>query len=138
VYGPRQRPDMAYHRFIHALLHGEPVTVYGDGGQVRSNTYIDDCVTATLAALEAPAGETYNLAGGEAAPVGDVLGLLEKIVGRPARVRQEPRRPGDQRQTGADTGKLQRHLGWQPRVALEEGLARQTEWQRTLVPAALR
>src|SRR2546423_772434 len=57
VYGPRQRPDMGYHRFIHALLHGQPVTVYGDGLQARGNTYVEDCVEATVAALAAPTGE---------------------------------------------------------------------------------
>jgi nucleoside-diphosphate-sugar epimerase len=67
VYGPRQRPDMGYHRFIRALLCGEPVTVYGDGMQVRGNTYVGDCVAATVAAAEAPVGETYNVGGGEAA-----------------------------------------------------------------------
>lgn len=130
VYGPRQRPDMGYHRFIHALLRGEPVTVYGDGLQVRGNTYVDDCVAATLAALGARPGEVYNVGGGETATVWEVLAKLEKLTGRRAAVRREPARPGDQRFTGADTGKLFRHLGWQPRVGLDEGLARQVAWQQ--------
>ncbi len=69
VYGPRQRPDMGYNRFIQALLRNEPITVYGDGLQVRGNTYIDDCVAATVAAVEALPGETYNVGGGETASV---------------------------------------------------------------------
>jgi nucleoside-diphosphate-sugar epimerase len=129
VYGPRQRPDMGYHRFIRALLCGEPVTVYGDGKQVRGNTYVADCVAATIAASQAPAGETYNIGGGETASVWDILGYLEPLAGRRAEVRQEPARPGDQRQTAADTSKLRRHLGWEPRTSLKEGLTRQWHWQ---------
>jgi nucleoside-diphosphate-sugar epimerase len=133
VYGPRQRPDMGYHKFIRALLTGETIAVFGDGMQVRGNTYIDDCVTATVAAAKAVEGETYNVGGGEAATVWDVLRKLEAITGRKAATRQEPARAGDQRYTFADTGKLQRHLKWQPRVGLDEGLTRQVAWQRSLL-----
>jgi nucleoside-diphosphate-sugar epimerase len=130
VYGPRQRPDMGYHLFIRALLRDEPITVYGDGQQVRGNTYVADCVAATIAAVEAYPGEVYNLGGGETASVWDILRRLEALAGRPARVNREPARPGDQRYTFADTSKLHRHLGWQPRTTLDEGLARQWEWQK--------
>jgi nucleoside-diphosphate-sugar epimerase len=130
VYGPRQRPDMGYHRFIQALLTGEPVVVYGDGLQVRGNTYVDDCVAATVAAAGALPGEIYNVGGGEAVTVWEVLRKLEAILDCRADVRREPARLGDQRYTGADTSKLHRHLGWQPRVGLDEGLARQVAWQR--------
>lgn len=133
VYGPRQRPDMGYHRFIHALLHGQPVTVNGDGLQVRGNTYISDAVAATLAALDAPVGELYNVGGGESANVWEILGKLESLVGCRARVLREAARPGDQRVTGADTAKLHRHLGWRTQVSLDEGLARQVAWQRSLL-----
>ena len=128
VYGPRQRPDMGYHRFVAALLTGAPVTVYGDGLQVRGNTYVADCVEATVAALEAPAGEVYNVGGGEAVTVWDVLRKLEGLTGRRAEVRQEEARPGDQRYTFADTARLQAQTGWQPTTNLREGLARQWEW----------
>jgi nucleoside-diphosphate-sugar epimerase len=130
VYGPRQRPDMGYHRFIHALLRGEPITVYGDGQQIRGNTFIDDCVAATVAAIAAPIGEVYNVGGDEAANVWDVLRHLEALSGCRAVMRQGPARPGDQRYTCADTTKLRRHLGWEPRVHLAEGLARQLQWQQ--------
>jgi nucleoside-diphosphate-sugar epimerase len=130
VYGPRQRPDMGYHRFIRALLTGEAVTVYGDGLQVRGNTFIEDCVEATVAVLEATPGEVYNVGGGETATVWEVLGKLEKLLNCRANVRREPARPGDQRFTGADTSRLTRHLGWKPHVGLEEGLALQVAWQR--------
>jgi nucleoside-diphosphate-sugar epimerase len=130
VYGPRQRPDMGYHRFIEAILRGEPVTVFGDGCQVRGNTYIDDCVEATVAAAGALPGETFNVGGGETASVWDILDKLERIIGRKAQVLRQAARAGDQRQTVADTAKLWRHLGWQARVGLDEGLARQVDWHR--------
>jgi nucleoside-diphosphate-sugar epimerase len=129
VYGPRQRPDMGYHRFIHALLCGAPIVVYGDGQQVRGNTYVADCVEATLTAAEALPGEIYNVGGGETANVWDILRRLEELAGRRAVVKQEPGRAGDQRYTLADTSKLRRHIGWEARTSLEEGLRRQWEWQ---------
>jgi nucleoside-diphosphate-sugar epimerase len=130
VYGPRQRPDMGYHRFIQAMLHGEPLTVFGDGLQMRGNTYVGDCVEATVAAMQALPGETYNVGGGETVSVWDVLHKLERVLGRKAIVVRQPARPGDQRYTVADTSRLWRHLGWQPRVSLDEGLALQVAWQR--------
>lgn len=130
VYGPRQRPDMGYFHFIRAFIQQQPIVVYGDGQQVRGNTYISDCVAATCAALEAHPGEVYNIGGGEAATVWDILHKLEAVAGYRAQVRQEPGRPGDQRYTFADTTKLRRHLGWEPRIGLDEGLARQWEWQK--------
>jgi nucleoside-diphosphate-sugar epimerase len=125
VYGPRQRPDMGYHRFMRALLDGKPVTVYGDGQQVRGNTYVDDCVAATVAAVAAHPGELYNVGGGEAATVWDILKRVETIAGKRFETRQEAPRPGDQRYTFADTTKLRTHFGWEPRTGLDEGLARQ-------------
>ncbi len=134
VYGPGQRPDMGYHRFIEALLADQPVVVHGDGLQSRGNTYISDCVAATVAALQAPIGEVYNVGGGETANVWEILGKLERITGRRAGVRREPARRGDQRVTAADTTKLFHHLGWRPCVGLDEGLARQVEWQQARSP----
>jgi nucleoside-diphosphate-sugar epimerase len=134
VYGPRQRPDMGYHRFIRALLADEEVLVYGDGEQVRGNTHVTDCVYATVAAVSAAIGEVFNVGGGEAVSVWEVLRKLEAITGRTAHIRREPARPGDQRHTCADARKLQRELGWSPKVRLDDGLARQVAWQRTLAP----
>jgi nucleoside-diphosphate-sugar epimerase len=131
VYGPRQRPDMGYHKFIRAMLRDEPLVVTGDGHQSRSNTYVADCVAATVAALGAPVGETYNVGGGEKATVWDVLRILESLAGRAPRVRQESGRLGDQRSTFADSSKLHSHLGFRPRTPLAEGLARQWEWQKS-------
>jgi nucleoside-diphosphate-sugar epimerase len=131
VYGPRQRPDMGYYRFIQAALRGQAVVVYGDGYQVRGNTYVADCVAATIAAVRALPGEVFNVGGGETADVWGILRRLEALAGRPIPVRQEPARPGDQRYTLADTGKLQRHLDWKPCTTLEAGLRAQWEWQLT-------
>jgi nucleoside-diphosphate-sugar epimerase len=132
VYGPRQRPDMGYYLFIRALLNGSAITVFGDGMQVRGNTFVADCVAATSAAVQAPIGETYNLGGGETASVWDILRKLESITGKSANVVQKPARLGDQRYTQADTTKLFRHLGWRPTTTLEEGLRRQVEWQKSM------
>ena len=124
---------MGYARFIHALLADEPIVVFGDGQQVRGNTYISDCVEATVAALAAAPHEIYNVGGGETASVWDILRRLEQQIGCKARVERHPPRPGDQRYTLADTARIQRQLGWQPRIGIDEGLARQIAWQRELV-----
>jgi nucleoside-diphosphate-sugar epimerase len=130
VYGPRQRPDMAYHRFMRALLLNQTVTLYGDGLQVRGNTYVGDCVDATVKAVEAIPGEVYNVGGGEAVNMLDVLSKLEALAGRRFTRKQEPARPGDQRHTFADTSKLRRHLGWEPGTSLDEGLKQQWLWHQ--------
>jgi len=132
VYGPRQRPDMGYHRFMKAVLCDEPVVVYGDGQQVRGNTYIDDCVAATIAAIQGHVGETYNIGGGETASVLDILDRLRRITGRAPNIQNEPARPGDQRHTFADTTKLRRHFGWEPRTNLDDGLAQQWGWLKSV------
>jgi nucleoside-diphosphate-sugar epimerase len=130
VYGPRQRPEMGYHRFIDAILRGRPITLTGDGLQVRGNTYVADCVEATVRATGAMPGEVFNLGGGELVTVAEVIRRLERIIGRPAVVERHPARKGDQLATGADVTKLYRHLGWKPTTSLDEGLARQVGWQR--------
>lgn len=132
VYGPRQRPDMAYRTFAERLLRGEPVVVHGDGRQTRSNTYVDDCVAATLAALaRPPAGvRTCNVGGGEEIALLDALALIAEAAGVEARVEHRPARPGDQRRTVADIGRARRELGWEPVVPAAEGIRRQVEWVR--------
>jgi nucleoside-diphosphate-sugar epimerase len=129
VYGPRQRPDMAFYRFIRAVLEHQPVTVYGDGQQTRGYTYIDDCVEATIAAVATPPGETYNVGGAEPATVWDVLRRLEALAGRPVQVRREEAHPGEVRHTLADTTRLHQQVGWRPRITVDTGLARQWAWQ---------
>ena len=133
VYGPRQRPEMGYHLFINAILQGKPITLTGDGLQVRGNTYVADCVDATIRATETMPGETFNLGGGELVTVLEVLRKLERITGKPAIIERHPPRRGDQLATGADVSKLTRHTGWKPTTSIDEGLARQVEWQKGLL-----
>jgi nucleoside-diphosphate-sugar epimerase len=133
VYGPRQRPDMGYHLFIDAVLRGKAITLTGDGLQVRGNTYVGDCVEATVQAADAMPGEVFNLGGGELTTVVEVIRKIERITGKTAIIERHPPRKGDQLATGADVGKLNRYLGWKPMTGLEEGLARQVEWQRSLI-----
>jgi nucleoside-diphosphate-sugar epimerase len=135
VYGPRQRPDMAYHRFMRAMLLKEPLTVYGDGQHVRGNTYVDDCVEATVRAANARPGEIYNIGGGEAVSVVEIIRMLEGMAGYPAIIRREAGRYGDQRHTFADTARLQRDLDWHPHTSLADGLARQWDWHKSELAA---
>ena len=133
VYGPRQRPDMAYNRFIDALIQKKPITVFGDGLQVRGNTFVLDCVEAIILAMNAHAGEIYNVGGGEMISVWEILHQLEAIADQKFIVQKEEARVGDQRHTFADTTKLRRHLGWQPCVGLDEGLRLQWMWQSEVI-----
>jgi nucleoside-diphosphate-sugar epimerase len=133
VYGPRQRPEMGYHLFINAILKGQPITLTGDGLHVRGNTYVSDCVEATVRAAGAMPGEVFNLGGGEMVTVVEAIRRLERIIGKPAIIERHPPRKGDQLATGADVTKLMRHLGWKPTTGVDEGLARQVEWQRSLM-----
>jgi UDP-glucose 4-epimerase len=131
VYGPRQRPDMGFHRFFEAARRGAPVTVYGDGEQRRDFTYVDDAVAATLESLTRPAPAiAYNVGGGQAASVNEVLDRMEAVTGRAIARDHVPAPPGDPRVTSADTTLARRDLDYTPRVRLEEGIARQWEWQR--------
>ncbi len=133
IYGPRQRPDMAYHIFIQALLEDEPITVYGDGKQSRSNTFVADCVRGTLLAFEKreqALGQVFNIGGGEVVSLNQVLDLLQDMTGRSARIVSAPAKPGDQRHTAADINKAQRILGYTPQTSIADGLKAQLAWQR--------
>lgn len=124
VYGPRQRPDMAFSRFIAAARRGEPIEVYGDGQQVRDFTYISDAVEATIRAgsVDDPGERIFNVGGGSQVSVRSVVGLLGEILGRPVETRELPAQPGDVRETGADLRRTAAVLGWHPTVSLEQGL----------------
>jgi UDP-glucose 4-epimerase len=131
VYGPRQRPDMAFHRFLTAARDGGPVTVYGDGRQTRDFTYVDDIVAAVRAAgLSGRSGTVYNVGGGERIALTDVLRLVGEITGRPLQIQREESQKGDMRDTFADTAAAARDLGFRSTVALAEGLAREWRWLR--------
>jgi nucleoside-diphosphate-sugar epimerase len=134
VYGPRQRPEMGLHLFINWVLEGMPIQLTGDGYQVRGATYVKDCIDATvLAGFNAMPGETYNLGGGEIATILDMIRKIEKLAGKEAKIEYKPNRKGDQLATAADVTKLFRHLGWKPSTGLDEGLAKQIEWQKGML-----
>jgi nucleoside-diphosphate-sugar epimerase len=129
VYGPGQRPDMAYHRFCEAMLDGQAITVHGDGRQERANTYVDDVVTATVSAVtRGTAGETYNIGGATPIRLLDAVAVLAGTLGTTPRIRHSPPRPGDQTTTRADTAKARRDLGWAPTTEPVTGLQAQVAW----------
>ena len=136
VFGPRQRPDMAFARIVECLLTGAPFDLYGDGLQSRGFTYISDAIAATVSAMErAPAGSVYNVGGGVDATMHQAIELLERIAGRRLDVRSRPPIAGDVRRTAAETSRIRRELGWAPEVSLEQGLRAQCEWASARVAA---
>lgn len=134
VYGPRQRPDMAFARIVGALARDEEFELYGDGSQSRSFTYVADVVDATVRAFEATPG-IYNVGGGEEATMRDALVVLEELAGRTLRVRYGPPQTGDMHRTKADTTRIERELGWHATTPLQEGLADHWRWASATVAA---
>ena len=133
VYGPGQRPDMAYRKFIDSALKGTPITLYGSGDQSRSNTFIDDCVSATVASLQAgDDGEIFNIAGGQERTINEALAIIERETGKPLSLERREAARGDQERTFGDSSKAKSVLGFRHTVSLEEGLARQVQWQKDL------
>ncbi len=132
VYGPRQRPDMAFARFMRALADGESIEVFGDGEQTREFTYVSDAVEGTIKAATADVvGQVFNLGGGSRVTINRVLATLEDISGMKARRQTLPAAPGDPRHTGASINLARERLGWEPRVSLREGLTNQWRWFQT-------
>lgn len=129
VYGPRQRPDMAFHRFIRSLLLEEPIPIYGDGKQTRDFTFVNDCVegTASVLSAEDTIGETINIGGKERASVLDVIGILERITEKKAVLEFHHKQRGEPKHTWADITKASRLLNYKPKVPLEIGLAKEVE-----------
>ncbi len=126
VYGPRQRPDMAFARMLSALVEGTPFTVNGTGEQSRDFTYVGDAVAATVAAMErAPSGALYNVGGGAETSLRDAIALAEELSGRRLKVSFEPDAAGDVRRTAADTTRIRADLGWEPHTPLARGLGAQ-------------
>jgi UDP-glucose 4-epimerase len=129
VYGPRQRPDMAFARFMRALADGEPIEVYGDGEQTREFTYVSDAVEGTIkAATSDVIGMVFNLGGGSRVTLNKVLSTLEEISKVEVHRQQLPAAPGDPRHTGASINLARERLGWEPRVSLRDGLTKQWGW----------
>jgi nucleoside-diphosphate-sugar epimerase len=130
IYGPRQRPDMGSYVFIDRVLKGEDVVVHGDGTQTRGNTFVDDCVAATVAAVDrGPLGTVLNVGGGDQVSVVEALQVIGELTGIKPRIRFGEARPGEQARALADTSRARHLLGWAPAVGIRDGLARQVEWQ---------
>ena len=129
VYGPRQRPDMAFNRFIRAAIKDEPITLYSDGEQTRDFTFVADAVAATMAAGERGVnGTAYNIGGGSRVSMNHVVKIIEKIAGRPLKIHREDAQKGDMRDTYADTTLAKKDLGFAPKVSLEEGIQAEYRW----------
>lgn len=128
VYGPRQRPDMAFSRFLSRAMSGRPLQVLGDGTQVREFTFVDDVVRATVAAAKrGERGSVYNIGGGQPVSVLEAISLLEELLDRPLEVERVDANPGDPRRTEADVTRAARDLGYEPKTPLEDGLAAHLE-----------
>jgi nucleoside-diphosphate-sugar epimerase len=134
VYGPRQRPDMAFHKFFKAVLQDEAIPVYGDGQQTRDFTFVSDVIAANLAAVAVPeaVGEVFNIGGGSRVVLAEVLDTMAEIVGKPIKRNHIEKAMGDARHTAADVSKARKILGYQPKVSLPEGLSQEWQWVRAL------
>jgi UDP-glucuronate 4-epimerase len=133
VYGPRQRPDMAFTRIAQALANGRRFTVLGTGQQSRDFTYVDDAVGATILSMdEGQAGAVYNVGGGTEATLSEIIALGERLSGRSLEIVKEPPAAGDVKRTSADTSLIRRDTGWKPNIALEAGFSQQLAWAGAL------
>lgn len=134
VYGPRQRPDMAFHKFYKAVLQDEAIPIYGDGQQTRDFTFISDAVAANLAAATVPeaVGEIFNIGGGSRVVLAEVLDTMSEIVGKPIKKNYIDKAMGDARHTAADVTKARQILGYNPQVSLREGLTQEWQWVKAL------
>lgn len=132
VYGPGQRTDMAFTRFVRAAVLGETISIYGTGEQIRDFTFVDDVVAANIAAATetTPPGTVLNVAGGSNVSVNDTLAILTDLNGGALTVEHTDTVKGDVFRTGGDTTKITELLGWKPTVSIEEGLARHLAWAR--------
>ena len=129
VYGPRQRPDMAFHRFMRSLIRDEGIEIYGDGSQTRDFTFVADAVEANLLAMRSPRMDTvFNVGGGSRVMLNEVLTAIEEVAGKRARVIRRGGERGDMKHTLADTALAKVGLGYSPQVPLKQGLKAQWDW----------
>ncbi len=129
VYGPRQRPDMAFHIFARHILSGLPIRMYGDGSTRRDYTYISDIVEGLASAVDRPQGyEIVNLGNTKTVRLKDALDAVQRAFGEQALVEERPERPGDVKLTNANIDKARRLFGYEPKVDLDEGLERFASW----------
>jgi nucleoside-diphosphate-sugar epimerase len=130
VFGPGQRPDMAYHKLIKAISAGEEFVVFGDGLQSRTNTFVDDCVGIIAKVAESRAtNDVFNIAGSDSVTLNDAIAIIEREVGKPALLKHEPARKGDQRTTLGVTKKVRAAFGFIPTTSFGEGIHQQIDWQ---------
>ncbi|ARV62587.1 UDP-glucose 4-epimerase [Nostocales cyanobacterium HT-58-2] len=134
VYGPRQRPDMAFHKFFKAVLQNQTIPIYGDGEQTRDYTFVSDAIAANLAAATVPkaVGEIFNIGGGSRVVLTQVLDTMEEVVGKHIKRNHIEKAMGDARHTAADISKAREILGYQPQVSLKEGLTQEWYWVKSL------
>ena len=133
VYGPRQRPDMGFHRFFSAVRAGRPLVQYGDGLQTRDFTFVADAAAATAtAAVQGRPGGVYNIGGGSRVSVREVFEMIARVSGRAVDIEHQPPQKGDMRDTYADTSRAQADLGFRPSVDLETGLGAMFRWMETV------
>jgi UDP-glucose 4-epimerase len=133
VYGPRQRPDMAFHKFLKAVLDNKEITVFGDGTQTRDFTYIDDIIQANVSSIQNGAsGESYNIGGGTQRKLADLIPILEDICQKKIRIKYKKSQKGDVRHTLADIKKAKMDLNYEPGTSLEEGLREEWGWIRRI------
>ncbi len=133
VFGPRQRPDMAFHRFLAAARNGEPIIVFGNGMQTRDFTYVADIVAATVAAASAPVvGETFNIGGGDSITLNDLLDLVAAVTRKPLVIERRAPQAGDAPHTWADTSRAAALLNYTPRTALAAGLEQEWAWLQSI------
>jgi UDP-glucuronate 4-epimerase len=132
VYGPRQRPDLAIHKFARLIAAGKPIPVFGDGATARDYTYVTDTVDGIMACVSKKFGfEIFNLGEAQTVELRYLISLLEKALGKKAVIERQPPQPGDVPITYADIAKAGRHLGYAPSVKIEEGIPRFVEWFKT-------
>jgi UDP-glucose 4-epimerase len=134
VYGPKQRPDMAFHQFFKSILEDKAIPIFGDGQQTREFTFVSDIIAANLAAATVPeaVGEIFNIGGGSRVVLAEVLDIIAEIVAKPVKRNHLEKATGDARHTAADVSKAQKILGYQPQVSLREGLSQEWQWIKSL------
>ncbi len=137
VYGPRQRPDLAIHKFARLISCGKPIPVFGDGSTARDYTYVSDTVQGVIAVTQKEFGwEIFNLGESRTVPLSHLIALLEKSLGQKAIIDRRPPQPGDVPITFANIDKARSRLGYSPRVTIEQGIPLFVEWFRQNSPSA--
>ena len=136
VYGPRQRPEMAIHKFTRLVDQDQTVPIFGDGSSARDYTFVDDIVAGIVAAVERARGfQVLNLGRSEVVTLRALVGHIEKALGKTARIAAQSEQPGDVRQTCADVSRAQQLLGYEPRISIQQGIERFVAWYRSQVHA---